>query len=111
MARDRYSRSQVWILASRWEGFGGPVLEAMACGCAVVSTDCGGVRDIIRDGVNGFIVGAGDVEQMVERIKLLLSDSVIRRAMVKRSGETVKRFSWPRSIDMLETALRGLSEL
>lgn len=108
-ARYRYSRSMVWILASRSEGFPAPVLEAMACGCAVVATDCGGPGDIIIDGGNGFLVDVGDVEQIVDRVKLLLNNADLRRRFVERSKKTIERFTWDSSIDKLEAVLRSLN--
>ncbi len=104
-ARDIYSRSLVWFVASRTEGFSVPVLEAMACGCVVVATDCGGTREMITDQENGFLVEVGDVDQMVDRILLLLSDDVLRKRMCLKAKETVNRFSWDRSIDKLENVL------
>jgi glycosyltransferase involved in cell wall biosynthesis len=108
-ARHRYSRSIVWILASRSEGFPAPILEAMACGCAVVATDCGGPRDIITDGENGFLVGVGNVEQIVNKVKLLLNDIDLRRRFVDRSEETIRKFEWKSSIDKLEAVLKSLN--
>lgn len=108
-ARRRYSCSKVWILASRSEGFPGPVLEAMACGCAVVATDCGGVRDIISDGENGLLAEAGNVEQIVAKTKLLLNSSSLRQRMVRNSQETVKRFTWESSVDKLENVLKSIN--
>ena len=108
--REIYSRSQVWILASRSEGFGIPVLEAMACGSAVVATDCGGPRDIIVDGENGFLVEVGNVEQIVDRVKRLLDDRELRQQFVRKSRETVKKFSWDDSVDKLKEVLHSLAE-
>jgi glycosyltransferase involved in cell wall biosynthesis len=107
--RDIYSLSQVWFLGSCSEGFGLPVLEAMACGCAVVSTNCGGPQDIIKDGENGFLVNVGDVEQIVDKINQLLDDEELRRRFVTNSKETLKKFSWENSIHKLENALRNLA--
>ena len=107
-ARDIYSRSLVWIVASRSEGFGIPILEAMACGCAVVATDCGGPRDIIVDGENGFLVEVGNAESIVEKVKVLLSDSELRRRFVNKSRETLAHFSVCNSADKLERVLQGL---
>lgn len=103
--REIYSRSLVWFLGSFSEGFGLPVLEAMACGCAVVSTSCGGPQDIIKHGENGFLVEVGNVEQIVSRIKELLDDGELRRRFVKNSKETLNKFSWESSINRLEQAL------
>jgi len=108
-AREIYSRSLVWFLGSYSEGFGLPVLEAMACGCAVVSTGCGGPQDIINNGENGFLVKVGDVEQIVQRVQELLDDEELRRQFVKNSKNTLAKFSWERSINKLEKALSNLA--
>ena len=60
------------------EGSPNSVLEAMAAGRPVVATDVGGTRDLIRDGVDGFLVAAGDVETMTEALKRLVLDSELR---------------------------------
>lgn len=109
-ARTLYSQSLIWIMASRSEGFGLPILEAMACGCAVVATDCGGPRDIIVDDENGFLVKVGDVDGIVRRVEQLLNDHVLRERFVKKSQETVNGFSWENSIDKLEKVLLNISE-
>lgn len=106
--REIYSQSLVWIMGSCSEGFGLPILEAMACGCAVVATDCGGSRDIIVDGENGFLVEVGNVEQIVNRVKQLLDDKELRQRFVKKSRETVSKFSWDSSVDKLEEVLGNL---
>ncbi len=108
-AREIYSSSLVWFLGSCSEGFGLPVLEAMACGCAVVSTNCGGPQDIIKNGENGFLVKVGDVEQIVNRVKMLLDDGELRRRFVENSKETLRKFSWESSIDKLEETLSNLA--
>jgi glycosyltransferase involved in cell wall biosynthesis len=104
-ARKIYSRSLVWIVGSRSEGFPAPVLEAMSCGCVVVATDCGGPRDVIEDGVNGFLVPVGDSDAIVRRVRVLLDDAVMRNQMRLRSLETVKRFTWEKCVSELEAAL------
>jgi len=103
--RQIYSRSKVWILASNSEGFPAPVLEAMACGCAVVSTGCGGVGDIIKDGFNGLIVDVGDTEQITEKVMYLLDDEKLRKQLVSNARDTVQGFNWNDSVDRLEKVL------
>jgi glycosyltransferase involved in cell wall biosynthesis len=104
-AREIYSRSLVWIVASRSEGFAFPVLEAMACGCVVIATDCGGPRDIIEDGVNGFLVPVGDADAIVGRAQLLLDDATMRNQMRLRARETVRQFTWDKCVNELERVL------
>jgi Glycosyl transferases group 1 len=104
-AREIYSRSLVWLMVSRSEGLPNPVLEAMACGCAVVATDCGGSRDIISDGVDGFLVPVGDCAAILERTQQLLDDAPLRNRITNRARETVRSFSVDSYIADLEAAL------
>lgn len=60
------------------EGFGRAVLESMALGLPVVASAVGGLREIVRDGENGFLVAPGDVDAIVERVTRLASDSALR---------------------------------
>jgi glycosyltransferase involved in cell wall biosynthesis len=108
-AREIYSKSQIWIMASKSEGFSLPILEAMACGAVPVATDCGGPREIIIDGENGFLVPVGGVEEIVDRVFLLLKDETLRNRMRLKAQETVNEFSWDRSINDLEKTLNGIS--
>jgi glycosyltransferase involved in cell wall biosynthesis len=106
--REMYSMCKVWFLSSISEGFPRPVLEAMACGCAVVSTDCGGSRDIIEDGVNGFLVGVRNVEAIVHKIAMLCENEDLRRNICANSRKTVRKFNWPNAVDKLEMYLQGI---
>lgn len=108
-AREIYSQSKVWVLASRSEGFPAPVLEAMACGCCVVATDCGGTRDSIVDGENGFIVPVGDVSEIMNKIEQLLNNDDLRQRMRIQAQRTVDIFTWKNCVDKLEGVLRAIA--
>jgi colanic acid/amylovoran biosynthesis glycosyltransferase len=66
--------ADVLLLPSLSEGISNAVLEAMAAGLPVVSTACGGMREVIDDGADGFIVDAGDFAAMAARLRELAAD-------------------------------------
>jgi len=107
-AREIYNKCKVWFLASIIEGFSLPVLEAMACGCVVVSTKCGGPQDLIIDGHNGYLVEVGNYGAIIHYIKKLLADDDLFQKMSKNSIDIAQNFSWPKSSALLERELYKL---
>src|SRR5258707_211651 len=106
--REIYSQSLVWLLASHTEGLPGPVLEAMACGAVVISTDNDGSLEVIKDGVNGLIVPKGDFDTFVETIRLVLCDETLRNNLAQGGFETVESFTWVNAADRMEEFLDGV---
>lgn len=104
-ARDLYSRSKVWFIASRNEGLPNPLMEAMSCGAAAVSTDCGGPSDIITTGKNGFIVPVSDTQAMTDAILKLLDDPTLRKEMVDQSNVILRQFTWDNAVVQMEKAI------
>lgn len=79
-------RAAVFVLSSKWEGFGNVLAEAMAVGTPVVSTDCpSGPREILENGKYGPLVPVGDVKGMAEAIKLALRSSVSGSFLCERA--------------------------
>lgn len=91
-----YSNSSVYVLPSIEEGLAMVQAEAMACGCPVICSTHTGGEDIIRDGIDGFVVPVRDVGALKERIEILYRDEARRRAMGDSSRERVKMFTWDR---------------
>ena len=77
---NEYLSSSIFVLPSRFEGFGLVMIEAMASGLPVLSFDCeNGPRSIIADGVNGFLVPPFNVDMLSEKMMLLMDDVDLRK--------------------------------
>jgi len=101
-----YSSCEIWLAPSHSEGFGLPVLEAMACQAVPVATRAGGHECIVEDEVSGFLVPVGDTQAMARRIGLLLDDESLLRKMSEAAHQRSTLFDWDTSADRLETLLR-----
>ena len=88
-----YCRSSIFVLSSRYEGFGMVITEAMSCGVPPVSFTCPcGPRDIIDDGKNGLLVENGNIEMLAEKICYLIENDEISRKMGQQARIDVERF-------------------
>jgi glycosyltransferase involved in cell wall biosynthesis len=76
-----YSAADVFVIPSLQESFGQTVTESMACGTPVVGFDCGGIPDMVRPGVTGYLAPVGDVAALGVAIQKVLSDPVKGREM------------------------------
>lgn len=84
------SMMDILVHPSLSEGFGRAVLEAMAYGKAVVASRVGGLREIIRDGENGFLVEPGDPVALAERMRRLIADRDLRQRIGAEAKRTVE---------------------
>jgi glycosyltransferase involved in cell wall biosynthesis len=73
------ARCQLFVLASRWEGFPYTILEAMRAGLPVVASDVGGVREAVVHGETGFLVPRGDPAVLRQRVAEMLASPELRR--------------------------------
>ncbi len=89
-----YKNAKAFVMPSFEEGFGIPLLEAMACSCPVVSSDVGSLKEVGGDAALYFDpINIGD---MVEKIQQVLNKENVRVELIKKGRERVKQFSWER---------------
>ncbi len=99
-----YSNCDILVLPSRTEGWGLSLMEAMACGKPVVASRVGGIPELVRNGREGILVKAGDVQELADAILRLLKDPSLRARLAEKGRARVKDFSWD------TTARRVLTE-
>lgn len=87
-----YSSATVFAFPSRYEGFGLPLLEAMACGAPVVSSSASSLPEVVGDA--GLLVDPSDVEGWCEALRQLLEDEPRRRALAVAGRARAQTFSW-----------------
>ncbi len=96
-----FNEATVFVQTSIHEGFCLPLLEAMAAGTPVVSTDAHGNRDFCRDEENCLIAEANP-DSVSQAIARLLGDAELRARLVDAGLETASEYAWERRIDRLE---------
>jgi starch synthase len=89
-----YQRGSVLVLPSLAEGFGMVVVEAMASGLPVIVSDKTGAVDAVTDGVNGFVIPAGDADALADRLRQLEADPALVASMGAASRERAPAYSW-----------------
>jgi len=105
----KMSEASIFALASVAEGIPNVLIEAMAMGCAVVSTDVGGVPDVVVDGKDGLIVPMGDRAALSRALGLLMSDPELRLSIGRNAVAIRDRLSEDRIMGMWEEVVRSVT--
>ena len=94
--------SDLFVLPSLSEGFPNVILEAMAAGLPIVTTNVSGLSEIVKDGENGFVVETRNPQQLAEKISLLLSDTELRNRFSVNNRSEAEQNSWEAVVEKLE---------
>ena len=87
-----YSNALAFCLPSLYEGFGLPILEAMKCGCPVITSDCSSTAEVA--GSAGFLIDPLNVTQIADAMKRIYTDESFRKELVEKGYAREKEFSW-----------------
>lgn len=101
-----YNTAQAFVFPSLFEGFGLPILEAMACGCPVISSDASSMPEVYGDAALPF--APSDDRALASLMASILRDSSLRADLVRKGFTNAKRFSWNRTVDIIRKVYRSL---
>lgn len=100
---DYLNLSDVFCRPSYDEGFGIAFIEAMACKVPVIGTKIGGITDIIENGTNGIMVASGNLEELTQKLELLLTKNEIKQQLIDRGYKTIEeKFAWDLILKKME---------
>lgn len=100
-----YNESAVYLAPSLSEGWGLTVGEAMICGAAIVCTETLGFREMVNDNETGLIAPIHDSKALAEKVDILFSDNTNRINLAKAGNESIQKFKWDESYQLLKDLL------
>ena len=99
---DTLRKTDIYVCASMYESFCLPVLEAMTCGAAIITTNNGGNMDFVKENENALLIEKDNIEDIVEKIEILLNNKNLRERLIKKALEEACKYSWSITIDKIE---------
>jgi glycosyltransferase involved in cell wall biosynthesis len=90
-----YSSAIALILPSLYEGFGLPLVEAMACGCPVIASNCSSLPEVAGDA--GLFVDPHDIDGLAQAMRRTVTEPALREQLMAKGFERVQHFSWDRA--------------
>ena len=102
-----FRAADVALLTSAWENLPHTVLEALAAGTPVVATAVGGVPEVVRDGENGLLVPAGDIDAIAAALARLVGDDGLRERLAAAAASSVEALAEPRILRRIVAEIEG----
>lgn len=104
-----YSNAEWFVFTSQYEGFGLPPLEAMQCGCPVITSNASSLPEVVGDA--GIMVDWDSDEQHIEAFKKYYYDENLRKENSQRGLERAKQFSWQKTVDAMVNEMNQDGEI
>lgn len=92
-----YNAAELFIYPSLYEGFGLPLLEAMACGCPVVTSNLSSLPEVVRDA--GYLINPYDEDEIAKAMLEILKNENLKENLIKKGLERIKKFSWRKTAE------------
>ena len=99
---DYLNASDIFVLPSLSEGFPNVLLEAMACGLPVISTNIRGLDEIIIEGRNGFLINPKSPEEIAHKVEYILDNPLIFESFSQNNKNRAKKYEWKMVINKLD---------
>jgi glycosyltransferase involved in cell wall biosynthesis len=100
-----YAAHDIFVFPSLIEGMPLSLLEAMAAGMPVVTTNTSGMADLVENGLNGLLVPSADAEALANATERLCRSAELREQLGKNAQQSMQRFTWERAAEKLERVL------
>jgi glycosyltransferase involved in cell wall biosynthesis len=101
-----YASADAFVYASETETLGNVILEAMACGCAVVAPHAGGIPSLVSHARTGLLYTPGDLEGAVRCTRLVLADAGLRSRLGQAARDAVEDWTWENGVDRVRQIYR-----
>lgn len=103
-------KTDIFILASEFESFCLPILEAMTCGAAVVCTNAGGNMEFSKDRETCLLVNKRDTNDIVEKVKELILNRTLREQIAQNGVDISKKYDYEKNCDKLEEYYKSIAK-
>jgi glycosyltransferase involved in cell wall biosynthesis len=104
-----FAAADATVLSSSWENFPHTVVEALAVGTPVVAMEAGGIGEVVRDGVNGLLVPAGETAALAEALRRYFADAGLRERLRGAAAPSVAEYAPDRVFGELEATLQRVA--
>lgn len=101
-----YNIAVIFVMPSAYEGFGLPILEAMACGCPTITSDEGSIPEVAGDAA--YYVNANDVKSIENGMKEMFHDELLRSRFRDKGFIQAKKFTWRKTTEQTEAVYRKI---
>ena len=90
-----YKNSNLYISTSYVEAFGGTALEVLACGTPIICNKYNGINDVLKNGINGYLMKNDEPEELADIILTLYKEKDYFKSIRKKIQSTVRHLDWP----------------